>query len=464
MLGLDPKLYHRLGICPRQEPDGQWHFVVRANAPVWALALAHGAAWSLVSDESFTRSVEALPRQTAAQAMQGVALNHDISSLLKESAALSQFEQGLDSDAPIIRAVNAMIGEAIARGASDIHFEPYEKTTVVRLRIDGVLSDLVSPPREVYSALISRVKVMAQLDIAEKRLPQDGRISAALGSQTVDLRVATLPTSHGERVVLRLLRKSTEPIGLRELGMSEKALVEFNEILAKPNGIVLVTGPTGSGKTTTLYAAIHLLKTSHENIMTVEDPVEYEIAGVSQTAVQPKIGLTFASTLRAILRQDPDILMVGEIRDFETAQIAVQAALTGHLVLATMHTNDAPSAITRLVDMGIEPFLLSSALRAVLAQRLIRKLCTRCREDRVQTSCPSCGGNGYSGRTGIFELMRCDSDLQEAMRRGSDAALLRDLARRKGMVSLMDDAARWVSQGITTAQEVARVASAEGLE
>ena len=462
MQGLDPGLYRRLGICPRQELDGRVVFLVRENAPLWALALANGHDLSVVNSALFESALEAVPRQTAARVMQGVTLDNDIASLFKETSTLSQFEQGLDSDAPIIRAVNAMISEAISRGASDIHLEPYEKTTTVRLRIDGVLNDLVFPPRDVYAALISRIKIMAQLDIAEKRLPQDGRISARLGQQTVDLRVATLPTAYGERVVLRLLRKSVEPVGLRELGMSEKVLAEFHELLTKPNGIVLVTGPTGSGKTTTLYAAINVLKTSHENIMTVEDPVEYEISGISQTPVQPKIGLTFASTLRAILRQDPDILMVGEIRDLETAQIAVQAALTGHLVLATMHTNDAPSAIARLVDMGIEPFLLSSALRAVLAQRLIRKLCMTCLAKETTTPCPACAGSGYSGRTGIFELMRCDADIQQAIRAGADAPTLRELARDQGMVLLMEDAARWVAQGVTSAEEVARVASAEG--
>lgn len=462
MLELNPNLYQRLGICPQQRADGRWRFLVKAEAPVWALALANDCEWSVVDSQGFDAAIEALPKQTAAQVMQGVSLDNDLSSLLKETSTMSHFEQGLDSEAPIIRAVNAMISEAISRGASDIHLEPYEKRTVVRLRIDGILTDLVSPPREVYAALISRIKIMAQLDIAEKRLPQDGRISARLGAQTVDLRIATLPTAYGERAVLRLLRKSIEPVGLLELGMSEHVLSEFKEILSKPNGIVLVTGPTGSGKTTTLYAAIHVLRTSRENIMTVEDPVEYEIAGISQTPVQPRIGLTFASALRAILRQDPDILMIGEIRDRETAQIAVQAALTGHLVLATMHTNDAPSAVARLVDMGIEPFLLSSALRAVLAQRLIRKLCTTCRAKDAQAPCTACNASGYSGRTGIFELMRCDADLQQAIRAGADAPTLRDISRNKGMVPLMEDASRWVSQGITSAEEAARVASAEG--
>lgn len=458
-------IHRRLSVCPAQ--DGQ-SLLVGPEAPIWGVAYGlwkHPQA-RLVPAESkaVDAACDALPTQSVASVVEGAALGSAVSALLIES--LEQFgdDDGLEDDAPVIRIVSAILTEAVARGASDVHFEPYESRAVVRLRIDGVLVDLVSPPRTVYSALVSRVKVMAQLDIAERRLPQDGRMTIRLPSSNVDLRVSTLPTAHGERAVLRLLQKTAGHVRLEGLGMSRGVQGQFESLLARPNGIVLVTGPTGSGKTTTLYAALSRLSTSRENIMTVEDPVEYEMPGISQTPVSPKIGLTFASALRAILRQDPDILMIGEIRDIETAQIAVQAALTGHLVLATLHTNDAASAVTRLLDMGVEPFLLSSTLRGVLGQRLVRQLCDSCKQASegglfvpVSEGCSDCNATGYRGRLGVYELMLVTPEIQAAIKRGDDAPEMRRLACQGGLVEMAQDASRWLAMGRTSEQEVARV-------
>lgn len=437
---------------------------VGPGAPAWALAFAGAvsadpvARWKPLSESELLQALDALPNQSAAEVIRTAKLDSGLSSLLLEplvadSAALAE------DDAPVISMVNAVLREAAKRNASDIHFEPYELHATIRLRIDGMLVDLVQPPRAVYSALVSRIKIMSQLDIAERRLPQDGRLSISLDSGSVDVRVSVLPTAHGERVVLRLLQKNAQHLQIQNLGMSAEVEQKFSALLEKPNGIVLVTGPTGSGKTTTLYAALMRLRTSAENIMTVEDPVEYNIEGISQTPVSPKIGLSFASALRAILRQDPDILMVGEIRDLETAQIAVQAALTGHLVLATLHTNDSASAVTRLIDMGIEPFLLSSTLRGVLAQRLLRRLCSAC--DAKNQDCEICNGTGYSGRLGIYELMVVNEPLQEAIRRGDDATQIRTIAAGSGLIELRQDANRWLAAGQTSAEEVARVIAFE---
>jgi general secretion pathway protein E len=311
----------------------------------------------------------------------------------------------------------------------------------------------VQPNRALHAALISRLKIMAQLDIAERRLPQDGRISLRIGTRAMDVRVSTLPSAHGERAVLRLLDKSQSKLDLESVGMQGDVLQRMEALIAQPHGIILVTGPTGSGKTTTLYAALSRLDASRSNIMTVEDPIEYELTGVGQTQVNAKIDLTFAKALRAILRQDPDVIMIGEIRDFETAHIAIQASLTGHLVLATLHTNDAASAVTRLIDMGVEPFLLSSSLLGVLAQRLVRKLCTHCQG----AGCAECSQTGYQGRTGIFELLVTD-DTQRAMihRQASDAEL-REAALKAGMVLMREDGARLVQSGITSPEELVRV-------
>ncbi|TSE31490.1 GspE/PulE family protein [Tepidimonas charontis] len=376
----------------------------------------------------------------------------DLSRLLQELPQIEDLLEAAD-DAPIIRMLNALLTQAVRERASDIHIEPYERHSSVRFRIDGTLREVVQPNRALHAALISRLKIMAELDIAEKRLPQDGRISLRLGGRAVDVRVSTLPSAHGERAVLRLLDKSEGVLSLEALGMHGGTLEHFVRLIQQPHGIVLVTGPTGSGKTTTLYAALSRLDADRLNIMTVEDPIEYELPGIGQTQVNPKIDLTFAQALRAILRQDPDVIMIGEIRDRETAQIAIQASLTGHLVLATLHTNDAPSAVTRLVDMGVEPFLLSSSLLGVLAQRLVRKVCPACHG----TGCPACGHSGYQGRQGIFELMTVDDALRALIHERAPEAALREHALRHGMVPLRAAGDALVAQGITTAEEVWRV-------
>lgn len=467
MTELDLRVSRRLGALSRPNSHGQPALFIRVGAPVWTLAWASPVDIRVLGVEQFDEVAQKDSSVSAAQVMQNVALSNEVQGLLEETMALSHFEEGLDSDAPIIRMVNAMIHEAVRKGASDIHLEPYERAATVRLRVDGVLTDLVSPPRHIYAALVSRIKIMAQLDIAERRLPQDGRLTVRWNEEVVDLRVSTLPTAFGERAVLRLLQKEVGHAELSGLGMSDAVFGNVEKVLSQPNGIFLITGPTGSGKTTTAYSAITHLKTSRENIMTVEDPVEYEIQGVSQTQVQPKIGLGFGQALRAILRQDPDILMIGEIRDAETAQIAVQAALTGHLVLATLHTNDAPSAITRLMDMGVEPYLLASTVRAVVAQRLLRKVCPQCKTVSSATKmavanpkgCPACGQTGFKGRVGVYEFLACTQLVQEAVRAGSAAPDLRALAIRSGMTTLFEDAQRWLQKGVTTEDEVHRVIS-----
>jgi general secretion pathway protein E len=366
-------------------------------------------------------------------------------------------------DAPIIRMINALLTQATRDGASDIHIEAFENTSLVRFRVDGTLRDVVRPKRALHAALVSRIKIMAQLDIAEKRLPQDGRIALRVGGRALDVRVSTLPTGHGERVVLRLLEKDLARLDLTNLGMSDRTLATFDRLAHQPHGIVLVTGPTGSGKSTTLYAAIRRLDSTTTNIMTVEDPIEYDIEGIGQTQVNPKIEMTFARALRSILRQDPDVVMIGEIRDLETAQIAVQASLTGHLVLATLHTNDAASAVTRLIDMGVEPFLLASSLLGVLAQRLIRKLCPNCKQPEasgrgfVPVGCAHCGQTGYQGRTGIYELLIVDDTLRDLVHRGASDGEIRSTAETGGMVPLRSDAMRWVAAGVTSQEEVLRV-------
>jgi len=319
---------------------------------------------------------------------------------------------------------------------------------------------VVRPKKALHGALISRIKIMAQLDIAEKRLPQDGRITLRVGGRPVDVRVSTLPTGHGERAVLRLLEKDAERLNLHALGMAADTLSTFDRLIAKPHGIVLVTGPTGSGKTTTLYASIARLEASSSNIMTVEDPIEYDLGGIGQTQVNDKIGMNFARALRSILRQDPDIIMIGEIRDLETAQIAVQASLTGHLVLATLHTNDAASAVTRLTDMGVEPYLLASSLLGVLAQRLVRQLCTHCRieVDGVwrPVGCEHCGQTGYRGRRGIYELLEIDDAIRTQIHQQAPDAEILAAGRKSGMRTLREDAERWLSTGITSLEEVIR--------
>jgi general secretion pathway protein E len=385
----------------------------------------------------------------------------------------------LANEAPVVKLVNLLLLEALEARASDVHLEAYPAGLRVRYRVDGVLQDAPAPPRRLGPAVVSRLKIMAELDIAERRAPQDGRIRLRMRDRQVDVRVSTLPTLHGESVVLRLLDKDAGRIGLDELGMDAETRRRFEEAIARPHGIILATGPTGSGKTTTLYAAVDRIRTGREKIVTVEDPVEYELAGVPQVPVNPKVGLTFATALRAILRQDPDVMLVGEIRDRDTADIATHAALTGHLVLSTLHTNDAATALTRLVDLGIEPYLVASTVEAVLAQRLVRCVCERCASPGVLTpeeraalgaepdeevpvrtgaGCEACRGTGYRGRTGIYELLLVDEDLRAALHDDATAGRLGRLAREKGMRLLHEDGLRLIREGRTTAEEVLRVA------
>ena len=386
----------------------------------------------------------------------------DISRMMQEVPDVEDLLETED-DAPIIRMINALLTQAARDGASDIHIEPFESYSMVRFRVDGTLRDIVRPKRALHAALVSRIKIMAALDIAEKRLPQDGRITLRVGGRPVDVRVSTLPTGHGERAVLRLLEKDLSKLDLTKLGMSDGTLKQFDTLIQQPHGIILVTGPTGSGKTTTLYAAIRRLDNTTTNIMTVEDPIEYDLEGIGQTQVNAKIEMTFARALRAILRQDPDVVMIGEIRDLETAQIAVQSSLTGHLVPATIHTNDAASTVTRLVDMGIEPFLLSSSLLGVLAQRLVRKLCPHCKQREPDgktfraAGCARCGFSGYIGRTGIYELLTVDDEMRLLIHNGANEADVRRVAERRGMIPMRSDAMRWVAAGVTSLEEVLRV-------
>ena len=433
------------------EDDGHEPLLWHGPSPDWQalseVQRRHAVQrWQMLDAGTLAHRISAAYSQgesSAALVVCEVESDADLSRMMQELPAVEDLLETAD-DAPIIRMLNALLTQAARDGASDIHIEPYERHSSVRFRVDGDLREVVQPNRALHAALISRLKIMADLDIAEKRLPQDGRISLRLGTRAIDVRVSTLPSAHGERAVLRLLDKSESKLSLEAVGMQGETLRRFTHLTAQPHGIVLVTGPTGSGKTTTLYAALSRMDASHSNIMTVEDPIEYELAGVGQTQVNAKIDLTFAKALRAILRQDPDVIMIGEIRDFETAQIAIQASLTGHLVLATLHTNDASSAVTRLIDMGVEPFLLSSSLLGVLAQRLVRK---------IDTTEPS----GYRGRTGIFEMLVVDDTIRAQIHRQASEAEIRDTALAAGMRLMRDDSERLVREGITTPEEVLRV-------
>jgi len=378
-------------------------------------------------------------------------------------------------DSSVVRLLNMVIIEAIQQGASDIHFEPLENEMAVRYRIDGILQFRHSPPSDLCKQLLTRIKVMAKMDIAEHRLPQDGRIKLKMGGRHIDFRASTVPVVYGERIVLRILDKSNIVLGLDKIGMDAAILKDFRKYIHQNQGIVLVTGPTGSGKTTTLYSAINEISSQEVNVMTIEDPVEYKLPGIAQIGVAPKIDLNFAKGLRHILRQDPDVIMIGEIRDKETAEIAIQSSLTGHLVLSTLHTNDAPSALTRLVDMGIEPYLLSSSVLAVLAQRLVRKICLECREaydpseqelEDLQIDCKklyrgkgcnSCFGSGYRGRVGIYELMPVTYPIKEQLLNSADANALQKTALKAGMASLRTEGGKLAKEGITTTSEVLRV-------
>lgn len=391
------------------------------------------------------------------------------------------------NEAPIIRFVNSLLTQAVKDRASDIHIEPFERELSVRFRIDGVLYDIVKPSKRLQAAIISRVKIMSGLNIAERRLPQDGRIRIKIAGRDIDIRTSTIPVSHGERVVMRLLDRSQTQLGLGEIGIVDHNLETFRALIKKSHGIILVTGPTGSGKTTTLYAGLTEINSPELNILTVEDPVEYQLKGVGQMQVNPKIDLTFASGLRAFLRQDPDVIMVGEIRDGITAEIAIQASLTGHLVLSTLHTNDAASAVTRLVDMGIEPFLVASSMLAIMAQRLLRLVCPHCKVPHVPSDgelrelgiqrddlqrrsifrsagCPECLSTGYKGRSGIYELMVIDDDIRNLILAGVDSGTIKKKAISKGMLTLRDDGIRLVLEGKTTIEEVLRVTQEDQVE
>ncbi len=470
------------------ERGGELHLGLREGAALTAVQEAQRVVgmrlpmqWLAQAD--FDQALGAAYQHDSSAAMlmvEGLGNDLDLASLADQIQETEDLLEQED-DAPIIRLINAILGEAIAENASDIHIETFEKRLVIRFRVDGILREVVQPKRELAALLVSRIKVMAKLDIAEKRIPQDGRISLRVGGREVDIRVSTLPSANGERVVLRLLDKQAGRLTLRHLGMNEQDRDHLEQAVKKPHGIILVTGPTGSGKTTTLYAALTTLNDRTRNILTVEDPIEYHLEGIGQTQVNTKVDMTFARGLRAILRQDPDVVMVGEIRDQETADMAVQASLTGHLVLSTLHTNSAIGAVTRLVDMGVEPFLISSSLLGVLAQRLVRVLCNDCKRAYIADAaecellgvspaeaptlyhaegCEQCRGLGYRGRTGIYELVLFDDTLRTMVHtRASEQDMLRH-ARELGP-SIREDGLRKVREGVTTIEEVLRVTREE---
>jgi len=424
---------------------------------------------------------EAASPAGAEQVMEDIAAAENLDQLAHE---LDEPQDLLDAtdEAPIIRLVNSVLFQAVRQRASDIHFESFERGLVVRYRIDGVLYPVLTPPKRLQSSIIARLKIMAGLNIAEKRLPQDGRFAIRTAGKDVDLRVSVLPTSHGERVVLRLLEKENRLLNLTEMGFSTDRLSSIQQLIQLAHGIILVTGPTGSGKTTTLYAALSQINAPDKNIITVEDPVEYQLLGIGQMQVNPKINLTFAAGLRSILRQDPDVIMIGEIRDRETAEIAIHASLTGHLVFSTLHTNDAASAATRLIDMGIEPFLVASSVMAVLAQRLLRQICPDCKKPYKPTAeelgrlgldskiaytfyrgagCPNCSQTGYRGRTGIYELLVLDDEVRRLIGAKADSSVIKQAGIAKGMITLKQEGATKVAQGVTTTEEVMRITQQE---
>lgn len=438
-----------------------------------------GFETTLLNEQQFEEQLAAAYERDSSEAMQMVENLGDEIDLVSIADAVPETEDLLEQegDAPIIRLINAVLAEAVKENASDIHIESFEKRLVIRFRVDGVLREAVEPKRELAPLLVSRLKVMAKLDIAEKRIPQDGRISLKVGGREIDIRVSTMPSSNGERVVLRLLDKQAGRLNLKSLGMPKFLHQTMAHLLRKPHGIILVTGPTGSGKTTTLYAGLSEINDASRNILTVEDPIEYNLEGIGQTQVNVKADMTFARGLRAMLRQDPDVVMVGEIRDIETAEIAVQASLTGHMVLSTLHTNTAIGAIARLRDMGIEPFLLASSLVGVLSQRLVRVLCTHCKQEQTPSvlereflgelltpdsiiyspvGCDECNQLGYSGRQGIYELLVVDEQVRELIHNNANETEILN-AVRKHTASIRSDGRQRVLDGITTVEEVIRV-------
>ena len=473
----------RFGTLILDETTPQGHSVLACKAQPGLTTLAEIKRFAnrpikvrMVTDEEFETllaSTYARDSSAARQMVEDMGDDLDLASLA-ESVPETEDLLEQEDDAPIIRLINALLAEAIRENASDVHIETFERELVVRFRVDGVMREVVKPKRQLAPLLVSRIKVMARLDIAEKRIPQDGRISLRIGGREVDVRVSTLPSSNGERVVMRLLDKQANRLRLENLGMDPKTLARLRDIVNKPHGIFLVTGPTGSGKTTTLYSSLSELSTATINILTVEDPIEYNLPGIGQTQVNTKADMTFARGLRAILRQDPDVVMVGEIRDLETAEIAVQASLTGHLVMSTLHTNTAVGALTRLVDMGVEPFLLSSSLVGVLAQRLVRVLCPDCKTFRPAHAselqflrvanariyepqgCEQCQQSGYRGRTGIYELITIDDTMRQLIHDRVSEHEMAGYARRKSP-SIRDDGRDKILSGVTTVQEVLRV-------
>ncbi len=456
---------------------------------VLTVAMANPSNIFAIDDIKFITGLDVQPAAAGE-----IAIRKGIDKFYATSDSLAQIMEGIEDDielveddeeedinnqdgqnAPVVKLVNTLLAEAVKVGASDIHVEPYERNMRVRYRIDGVLSEVMEPPIKLKNAIISRMKIMAELDIAERRVPQDGRIKLKIGAKKVDLRVSTLPCIYGEKVVMRILDKGNLNLDLADFGMEEKAIDDIYEAIAAPFGMVLVTGPTGSGKTTTLYSCLAKLNDSSRNIMTAEDPVEYNIDGINQVQVRDSVGLTFASALKAFLRQDPNIVMVGEIRDLETGGIATKAALTGHLVLSTLHTNDAPSTINRMIDMGIEPFLVASSTVLIMAQRLVRRICKNCAEDvklsdealidlglKPGTSvskgkgCEKCQGSGYSGRQGLYEVMPITPDLRELILNRASTTEIRHLAIKEGMLTLREDGLIKVANGVTTVEEVLR--------
>lgn len=473
----------RFGILYLEEGE-EASLITKANVEMSALMearrfLAITPKVRVVSSDEFDNQLELAYQRNASetqQLMEDIGNEVDLFSVAEELPGTEDLLESED-DAPIIKLINATLSEAIKEGASDIHIETFETRLVIRFRVDGVLREVLSPNRKLASLLVSRIKVMAELDIAEKRIPQDGRISLRIAGRAIDVRVSTMPSSYGERVVMRLLDKNNARLDLVDLGMTPENTDKFAQLLRKPHGIILVTGPTGSGKSTTLYAGLSDINSKDRNILTVEDPVEYELPGIGQTQVNPKVEMTFARGLRAILRQDPDVVMIGEIRDLETAEIAIQASLTGHLVISTLHTNTASGAITRMEDMGIEPFLLSSSLLAVLSQRLVRTLCNDCKQpyspdekekallglepyDDVSVyqpkGCEKCNYSGYKGRVGIHELLIVDEEVRDKIHNGHGEQAIERHARQT-TASIRDDGMKKVLAGKTTLGEVLRV-------
>jgi general secretion pathway protein E len=458
--------------------------LIAPSAPTWAIAEVSRAAGKLPVNTLADGDFDALLSEIySGRSGTSVAVLEEIKDFVDLESAAADLEEVSDlldaenDDAPIVRLLNAILTESLKENASDIHIEPYEKQALVRFRLDGVLRTVLSPSVQIAPLLISRIKVMSKLDIAEKRLPQDGRMTVLLGGRSIDLRVSTMPSSHGERVVMRLLDKDAGKLQAQELGMPNSTEQQLYELISRPHGIILVTGPTGSGKTTTLYAALQKMDRQERNIMTVEDPVEYDLPGISQTQINLRAGMTFARGLRAILRQDPDVILIGEIRDGETAEIATQASLTGHLVLSTLHTNTAAGAITRLQDLGVDSFLLASTVRGIISQRLLRKLCLECREkvevDDYQSAllnvkagaeiyqskgCSACNNTGFSGRQALFELVSVDAPLQSLIHESAGELQLEQSIREQ-VPSIREAGFELVRQGLTTVEEVLRVTS-----